>query len=212
MMIGNIVRKIAFRTGRLRNIYVRLCRPGAHEYAEFLRARKTFHAQGDFCHILPTTVFTDPELVEMGNNVQMATCTVLGHDGSIAMLNRAYGTILDAVGPVRLKDNVFVGHGAIIMPNVTIGPNAIVGAGSLVLRDVPEGKIVSGVPAKVVGSLDSLVAYREQQTKDLPWADLLMARGISAYDPAMELELRARRLAHFFPEGTAVVHTVDKVA
>jgi acetyltransferase-like isoleucine patch superfamily enzyme len=149
---------------------------------------------------MQTSVFTDPQYVEIGNNVQMATCTVFGHDGSVAMLNRAYGVSLDSVGAVRLKDNVFIGHNSIIMPNVTIGPNAIVAAGALVTRDVPEGKIVSGVPAKVVGSVDTLVAFREVQTKELPWADLLMARGISGFDPKLEPELIARRVAHFFSE------------
>jgi acetyltransferase-like isoleucine patch superfamily enzyme len=198
-MIKAIIRKIAFRTGKLHGLYVRLCGPGGDEYAAYLRARQTLHAQGEFCYILPTTTFTDPKHVEMGNNVQMATCTVLGHDGSISMLNRAYGKALEGVGPVRLKDNVFIGHNAIVMPNVTIGPNAIVAAGSLVTRDVPEGKIVCGVPAKVIGSVDTLVAFREQQTRALPWADLIHRRGISGHDPTLEPELLARRLAHFFP-------------
>jgi acetyltransferase-like isoleucine patch superfamily enzyme len=197
-MIRGLIRRIVFRTGRLHGLYLRVCRPSGEEYARYLRARKTFHAQGEFCYIMPTTVFTDPKYVEIGNNVQMATCTVLGHDGSVAMLNRAYEVVLDSVGPVRLKDNVFIGHNSIIMPNVTIGPNAIVAAGALVTRDVPEGKIVSGVPAKVVGSVDALVAFRELQTKELPWADLLISRGVSAYDPALEPELLKRRVAHFF--------------
>lgn len=198
-MIKEIIRRIAFKTGRLHGLYVRLCAPGGYEYASFLRARGTLHAQGEFCFIMPTTTFTDPKHVEMGNNVQMATCTVLGHDGSIVMLNRAYGKVLDGVGPVRLKDNVFIGHNAIVMPNVTIGPNAIVAAGSLVMRDVPEGKIVCGVPAKVIGSVDTLVAFREQQTQALPWADLINKRGTADYEPALEAELMARRVAHFFP-------------
>src|ERR1700761_3157005 len=109
-MISGLIRRIAFRTGRLHSLYLRVCRPSGDEYARFLRARKTFQAQGDFCYIMPTTVFTDPKYVEIGNNVQMATCTVFGHDGSVGMLNRAYGVVLDAVGPVRLKDNVFIGH------------------------------------------------------------------------------------------------------
>lgn len=197
-MIKTIIRKIAFRTGRLHGLYVRLCTPAGDEYASYLRARQTFYAQGDFCYIMPGTVFTDPKFVEMGSNVQMAMCTVLGHDGSVSMLNRAYGKSLDSVGPVRFKDNVFIGHHAIVMPNVTIGPNAIVAAGSLVTRDVPEGKIVCGVPAKVIGSVDTLVAFREQQTRALPWADLINSRGISAYDPKLEPELLVRRLAHFF--------------
>ncbi|WP_263355494.1 acyltransferase [Acidicapsa acidisoli] len=197
-MIRGLIRRIAFRTGRLHGLYLRICRPLGDEYARFLRARKTFQSQGEFCYIMPTSVFTDPKYVEIGNNVQMATCTVFGHDGSVAMLNRAYGVILDSVGPVRLKDNVFIGHNAIVMPNVTIGPNAIVAAGALVTRDVPEGKIVSGVPAKVVGSVETLVAFRESQTRDLPWVELLMARGVSGYDPQFEPELQARRIAHFF--------------
>ena len=198
-MITAIIRKIAFRTGRLHGLYIRLCSPGGAEYASYLRARRTLHAQGEFCYIMPSTTFTDPKYVELGNNVQMATCTVLCHDGSVSMLNRAYGKALDAVGPVRLKDNVFIGHNAIVMPNVTIGPNAIVAAGSLVMRDVPEGKIVCGVPAKIIGSVDTLVAFREQQTQALPWADLINSRGISGYDPTLEPELLARRVAHFFP-------------
>jgi hypothetical protein len=193
-MIKAIIRKIAFRTGRLHGLYVRLCAPGGDEYASYLRARRTFHAQGESCFIMPTAMFTDPKHVEMGNNVQMATCTV--------MLNRAYGKALDGVGPVRLKDNVFIGHNAIVMPNVTIGPNAIVAAGSLVIRDVPEGKIVCGVPAKIIGTVDTLVAFREQQTQALPWADLINRRGPSAHDPTLESELLARRVAHFFPVST----------
>ena len=200
-IVRRMIRAIALKTGRLRGLYIKVCHPDGGEYASFLRARGTFHAQGDFCYIMPTSVFTDPKFVTMGNNVQMATCTVLCHDGSIAMLNRAYGENLDAVGPVNLKDNVFIGHNAIIMPNVSIGPNAIVAAGALVMRDVPEGKIVSGVPAKIIGSVDALVAFRAQQTTQLPWADLLKKRATSGFDPTLEPELLLMRLAHFFPNS-----------
>ena len=203
-MLRGLIRRIAFSTGRLHGLYLRLCRPSGDEYARYLRARKVFQSQGEHCFIMPTSVFTDPRYVEIGNNVQMASCTVLGHDGSIAMLNRAYNVVLDSVGPVRLKDNVFIGHNSILMPNITIGPNAIVAAGALVTRDVPEGKIVSGVPAKVVGSVDTLVAFRELQTRELPWFDLLESRGISGYDPQLEPQLMARRLAHFFPDSPTV--------
>jgi acyl-[acyl carrier protein]--UDP-N-acetylglucosamine O-acyltransferase len=149
---------------------------------------------------MPGTVFTDPKYVEIGNNVQFAVCSIFGHDGSIAMLNRAYGVVLEGVGPVRIKDNVFIGHNAIVMPNVTIGPNAIVGAGSFVIKNVPEGSIVSGNPARVIGSVEALVAWRQMKTESLPWADLLAVRGISGYDPKMEPELVARRVAYFYPE------------
>jgi UDP-2-acetamido-3-amino-2,3-dideoxy-glucuronate N-acetyltransferase len=46
-----------------------------------------------------------------------------------------------------------VGGGSILLPGVTIGVNALVGAGSVVTRDVPDGAIVAGNPARVVGTV-----------------------------------------------------------
>jgi len=51
--------------------------------------------------------------------------------------------------PVRIGRNVWIGGGAIILPGVTIGDDAIVGAGSVVTRDVPAGATVVGNPARV---------------------------------------------------------------
>lgn len=55
--------------------------------------------------------------------------------------------------PVILKKGCVVGMAAIIMPGVTVGEGAIVGAGSLVVRDVPAWTIVTGNPAKVIKEL-----------------------------------------------------------
>lgn len=51
---------------------------------------------------------------------------------------------------VIIEDYVFIGPRAIILPGVTIGKGAIVAAGAVVTKDVPEGMIVAGVPAKVI--------------------------------------------------------------
>lgn len=54
-------------------------------------------------------------------------------------------------GPIQIQDGAWIGAGAIILANVTVGKKAIVGAGSVVTRDVPAHSIVAGNPAKVIG-------------------------------------------------------------
>lgn len=56
--------------------------------------------------------------------------------------------------PVIIKDFVWLGHGVIIMPGVTIGEGAIVAAGSVVVKDVPDYAIVGGNPAKFIKNRD----------------------------------------------------------
>ena len=53
-------------------------------------------------------------------------------------------------GPVAIGDYVFIGPRAIILPGVTIGDRAVIAAGAVVTKDVEAGKIVGGVPAKVI--------------------------------------------------------------
>lgn len=58
-------------------------------------------------------------------------------------------TIDGKEGPVLVKRNARVGSHSVIMPGVTIGENAVVGAFSFVTKDVPDGAVAYGVPAKV---------------------------------------------------------------
>jgi acetyltransferase-like isoleucine patch superfamily enzyme len=53
-----------------------------------------------------------------------------------------------------------IGANATLLPGVVIGVNALVGAGSVVVRDVPNGAVVAGNPARIVRSIDELDAYR----------------------------------------------------
>ena len=52
--------------------------------------------------------------------------------------------------PVHIGKNCWIGAGVLIMPGVTIGDNVVVGAGSVVTKDIPSGVLALGVPAKVV--------------------------------------------------------------
>lgn len=198
-MLAVIIKKIAFKTGRFRKLYLKLCNPSGFEYAEFLKRWGSYYQIGEHCAIWPYTNVTNPEYTRLGNNVMLTACTILGHDGSIAVLNRAYGKKLDRVGKVDIKDNVFIGHGAIVLPGTTIGPNAIVAAGAVVSRDVPEGTIVSGVPAKVIGEVAKLVQKLEIETNNLPWAYLIQQRD-GSFDSSLEPQLKQMRKAYFFDD------------
>ena len=154
---------------------------------------------GENCHILPTTNFTDPAYVRLGSNVHFSNSAVIGHDGSIAMLNKAYAVKLEAVGKIDIRDNVFIGYQAIILPGVTIGPDAIVAAGSVVTKDVAPGDIVAGVPARPIGKVRDLVQKLQARTDELPWAELIHQRELD-FDLEMEPELVRRRVAYFYPE------------
>ncbi|UOA08550.1 DapH/DapD/GlmU-related protein [Methylobacter sp. S3L5C] len=58
-----------------------------------------------------------------------------------------------ATGAVIIKDNVFIGTNALICKGVTIGENSIIGAGSVVVKDVEASKIYAGNPAREIGNV-----------------------------------------------------------
>lgn len=55
--------------------------------------------------------------------------------------------------PIMIRQKAWLGAGATVLPGVTIGENAIVGAGSVVTKDVPDNTIVAGVPARIVRNI-----------------------------------------------------------
>ena len=190
-------RRLAIWSPRYEGLYRRFCRPNGREWAEMRRERGDYFSMGDFCSINPYATLEGGKLIRFGSNVRLASCYVSCHDGSVNMINRAFGLNLDNVGKIDFRDNVFIGFGAIILPGVTIGPNAIVSTGSVVRSDVAEGDIVSGVPAKRVGRLDMTVAMLKAKNETFPWKQLIDQRG-SEYDAKLEPELQRLRRIFFY--------------
>lgn len=59
-----------------------------------------------------------------------------------------------------------------ILPNVRIGSNVIIGAGSIVAKDIPDNSIAAGIPCKVIGDFDTLVEkYRKKMSPDELWRE-----------------------------------------
>ena len=98
------------------------------------------------------------ESVEIGENVLLASHVYISDNSHGLYKGSAMDTSPDtppvhrsyAVMPVNIGANVWIGEGVMIMPGVTIGYGSIIGAHSVVTKDVPENCIAVGSPAKVI--------------------------------------------------------------
>jgi acetyltransferase-like isoleucine patch superfamily enzyme len=114
-------------------------------------------AIGDRCHICSGTVINGAATVKIGRYVGVSAGTKIysatetwryGKRMSGPMAPLEERAVLEK--PIVIGDNAFFGINSIILPGVTIGEGAVVGAGSLVKKSVPPWKVVQGNPAKVV--------------------------------------------------------------
>jgi acetyltransferase-like isoleucine patch superfamily enzyme len=62
--------------------------------------------------------------------------------------------IVQSKGPVIIEDNVWIGQGVAIMPDVTIGKNSIIGANAVVTKSFPPNSIIGGVPARLIKTIN----------------------------------------------------------
>ena len=104
---------------------------------------------------------SEPWLVEIGARVTVAGGVLfLTHDGA----SRLFRDHLEGCSPwgnrfgtIQVHDNCFIGANAILLPGVQVGPDSIVGAGSVVTHSVPPGRVAAGAPARPLGSLEDYI-------------------------------------------------------
>ena len=90
------------------------------------------------------------EQITIGNGVMIGEHTSIrdaNHDTAAPERLREAGHVSN---PVVIEDNVWIGRGVAILPGVTIGSDSVVGANSVVTKDVPAGSTVVGIPAKPI--------------------------------------------------------------
>ena len=94
-----------------------------------------------------------PELITIGNNVWVTRgVMLLCHQRDLTQYEVGK-PVMDCelvYKPIVIKDGAHIGIGAIVMPGVTIGKNVVIGAGSVVTKDIPDDVIAVGNPCKVV--------------------------------------------------------------
>lgn len=91
--------------------------------------------------------FQDQGGIEIGDG------TLIGHQVVLATLNHDLepsrrGDLLPK--PIKIGKNVWIGAHATVLSGVTVGDNAVIAAGAVVTKDVPENAVVGGVPAKII--------------------------------------------------------------
>lgn len=156
-----------------RKIYMgtMLIHKGGHARASYLKEKKIFKKFGDNCYWFPRKLPAEPSIISIHNNVNIATGVYFcDHDVIQHMLNNMPECVTllpdnQSSFPyvkkgIEIYDNVFIGAHAIIMGGLKIGPNAIIAAGSVVTKDVPENSIVGGNPARVIGTFEDYVKKR----------------------------------------------------
>ena len=94
----------------------------------------------------------DSGKITIGNNVFIApNVCIITEEHAMDVEQRLKG--LEYTHPVTIGDNVWICAGAIILPGVTIGANSVIGAGSVVTKDIPPKSLAVGNPCKVIRNL-----------------------------------------------------------
>ena len=104
---------------------------------------------GDNFYANYNLIILDIAKVTIGDNVMIApnvSIYTAGHPIHWQARNSGYEYGID----ITIGDNVWIGGGAIILPGVNIGSNSVIGAGSVVAKDVPESVIAAGNPCRVI--------------------------------------------------------------
>lgn len=119
-------------------------------------AREVGVTIGAGCKLIRPNFGSEPWLIRIGNHVEVTGgVKFITHDGATWVFRdqEKYKKVRK-FGIIDIKDNCFIGLNSIILPGVTIGPNSVVGAGSIVNRDVPPNTVVAGNPARTICSLE----------------------------------------------------------
>ena len=114
----------------------------------------------------PVNYGSEPYLITIGDKTTISfDCAFVTHDAATRVIRNLPGENPETViyGPIKVGKNCFIGCRTVVLPGVTIGDNVIIGAGSIVNKDIPSNVVAAGCPCKVICTLDE---YIEKHKKD----------------------------------------------
>ena len=137
------------------------------DYGSHIHVGKNFFANYN-CTII------DVAKVIIGDNCQMAPNVAIytaGHPAHPDTRNTAY----EYGKEVRIGDNVWIGGNTVICPGVTIGDCCVIGAGSVVTKDIPSWTIAAGNPCRAIREItdaDRRLLFRKEEIDDEAWQNI----------------------------------------
>lgn len=113
---------------------------------------------------------SEPYLIKIGDGTTVSFgCSFVTHDGGTRVVRNLEGQNPQTViyGPIVIGKNSFIGCNTTILQNVHIGDNTIIGACSLVEKDIPINVVAAGVPCKVICTIDEYI--KKHKDKDFEY-------------------------------------------
>lgn len=110
---------------------------------------------------------TEPWIITVGDNVHITDgVRFVTHDGGTLIFRKDIPD-LEITKPITIGDNVYIGNNAFILPGVNIGSNVVIGACSVVSKDVPDNSVYAGVPAHFIKSIDEYLEKLKSESLHL---------------------------------------------
>lgn len=157
--IGEIVKELL---GKSEKAYINP--PFYCDYGKHIEVGKNFYANYN-CTIL------DVAKVKIGDNCMFApnvSIFTAGHPVHPVARNTMYEYGIE----ITIGDNVWIGGNTVVLPGVKIGSNTVIGAGSVVTKDIPDWVIAAGNPCKVIRKIteeDKKFYFRDKEFDEAAW-------------------------------------------
>ena len=165
--ISNVVRELLGVEGAFINP------PFYCDYGTHIKVGKNFFANYN-CTIIDVATVTIGDNCQMAPNVAIYTA---GHPVYPSVRNSSY----EYGKAITIGDNVWIGGNTVICPGVHIGSNVVIGAGSVVTRNIPDWCIAVGNPCRVLRKItdeDKRRLFKDEEIDDEAWQDIV-SRGYS---------------------------------
>ena len=130
-------------------------------------------------------------MVTIGNDVDINThFTIMTHDFGNFVFRNLFSDYVNSSGAVSIGNNIYFGTQVTILKGVSIGDNCIIGAGSIVTKDIPANSVAAGCPCRVICTIEEYYQKRKKQGLEEAKEYVRAFRKRNGRNPYLNLELR----------------------